>query len=144
MYNMKQLTITLFLVLIMTFVFVSCSESIVSECETDIKVDNQMKASFKEIQDQIFTPTCATSGCHGGSFSSYPNLEKENAYTNIVGKNNSSGNMKLIEQGNSTNSYLYKRLLGEGGSLMPQGGPKLNQTILDSIKVWIDNGAENN
>lgn len=128
----------------MTLSFASCSESIVSECEPDMKVDNQMKASFKEIQDHIFTPTCATSGCHGGSFFSYPNLEKENAYTNIVGKNNSSGTMKLIEQGNSTSSYLYKRLLGEGGSLMPRGGPKLNQSILDSIKVWIDNGAENN
>ncbi|MCB0701322.1 MAG: hypothetical protein R2863_03985 [Candidatus Kapaibacterium sp.] len=141
---MKQTKLQLFTTLIITFLFVSCSESIVSECETDIKVDNQMRASFKDIQEKVFTPSCATSGCHGGSFFSYPNLEKENAYTNIVGKNNSTGTMKLIEQGNSTSSYLYKRLLGEGGSLMPRGGPKLNQSILDSIKVWIDNGAENN
>jgi hypothetical protein len=109
-----------------------------------MKVDGQMKASFKEIQDQVFTPNCATSGCHSGSFATYPNLEEGQAYSNIVGVDNSSEDMKLIEIGNSANSYLYKRLLGEGGSLMPQGGPKLKQVILDSIKVWIDNGAENN
>ncbi|MER3328832.1 MAG: hypothetical protein RIF34_04570 [Candidatus Kapaibacterium sp.] len=141
---MKQFKILLFTTLIMTLLFASCSESIVSECEPDMKVDGQMKASFKEIQEQVFTPTCATSGCHGGSFFSYPKLEEGLAYDNIVGKDNLAGNLQLIEPGNSSNSYLYKKLLGEAGSLMPLGGPKLNQSILDSIKVWIDNGAENN
>lgn len=141
---MKKLKIILFTSLIMTLSLASCSENIVSECEPDMKVDNQMKASFKEIQNQVFTPTCATSGCHGGSFSSFPNLEDGQSYDNIVGINNQAGNMKLIEPGNSSESYLYKKLLGDGTTLMPLGGQKLNQNILDSIAAWIDNGAENN
>ncbi len=141
---MKQIKITLFLVLIMTLLFASCSESIVSECEPDLKVDNQMKASFKEIQEQVLTPSCATSACHGGSLFNYPKLEKDKSYDNIVGKNNLAGNMPLIDPGNSANSFLYKKLLGEAGWLMPLGGQKLNQNVLDSIAAWIDNGAENN
>lgn len=141
---MKQFRIILFTSLIMTLSFASCSESIVSECEPDMKVDNQMRASFKDIQEKVFTPSCATSGCHTGSFSYFPNLEEEQSFENIVGKNNLSGNMPLIDPGNSSNSYLFKKLLGEAGSLMPLNGQKLNQNVLDSIAAWIDDGAENN
>lgn len=141
---MKQFKIILFITLIMTLSFVSCSESIVSECEPDIKIDNQMKASFKEIQDQVLTPSCATSGCHGGAFATSPNLEAGQAYSNIVGMNNNAGHMNHIHPGNSSTSYLYKKLLGDGTTLMPLGGQKLNKAILDSIKAWIDNGAVNN
>ena len=128
----------------MTLSFFSCSESIVSECEPDIKVDGQMKASFKEIQEQVITPSCATSGCHAGSFASFPNLQADQSYDNIVGVDNQAGNMPLIESGNSSNSFFYKKLHGDGTTLMPLGGQKLKQPILDSIKVWIDNGAKNN
>jgi hypothetical protein len=141
---MKQLKVILFTTLIMTLSFASCSEGIVSECEPEIKPDGQMKASFKEIQEQVFTPTCATSGCHRGTFATFPNLESGKAYNNIVGVDNQEGKFQLIEPGNSANSYLYKKLLGDGTTLMPQNGKKLNQAILDSIRVWIDNGAENN
>ena len=141
---MKQFKIILFTTLIMTLSFFSCSESIVSECEPDIKVDGQMKASFKEIQEQVLTPSCATSGCHAGQFSSAPNLEEGKSFGNIVGIDNLARNMKQIEAGNSANSYLYKKLLGDGTTLMPLGGQKLDKDILDTIKVWIDNGAKNN
>lgn len=141
MRRIRLLTLTSFII---SLSFISCSESIVSECEPDMKADNQMRASFKDIQEKVFTPSCATSGCHTGSFSYFPNLEEEQSFENIVGKNNLSGNMPLIDPGNSSNSYLFKKLLGEAGSLMPLGGQKLNQNVLDSIAAWIDNGAENN
>lgn len=141
---MKQYRILLFTTMILALSFASCSEGIVSECEPDIKPDGQMKASFKEIQEQVLTPTCATSGCHSGTFSTFPNLESGNAYSNIVGVDNGEGNMQIIEPGSSANSFLFKKLLGEGTTLMPQDGDKLNKAILDSIRVWIDNGAENN
>lgn len=141
---MKQFKILLLLSFLTALIFVSCSEGIVSECEPDMKVDDRMKASFKEIQKQVFTPSCATSGCHGGTFHNPPNLEAGQSYSNIVGVDNQAGDMQLIEPGNSTNSYLYRRLLGEGGTLMPSGGSKLDKNLLDSIRFWIDNGAENN
>ena len=38
-------------------------------------------------------------------------------------------------------SRLYKRLLGEGGQLMPQGGPPLPDLQIETVKNWILAGA---
>ena len=38
-------------------------------------------------------------------------------------------------------SRLYKRLLGEGGQLMPLGGPPLPDADIETIKNWILDGA---
>lgn len=132
-----------FSILLFFSLILGCSEHIVTKCEPELTPDNKMKASFAEIQKNVFTPTCATSGCHSGS--QPPNLTEGISYTRLVGVDNLAGDMQYVEPGNSENSYLIKKLLGEGtGSLMPPSGPKLDQDIIDSIRVWIDNGAENN
>lgn len=38
-------------------------------------------------------------------------------------------------------SRLYKRLLGEGGALMPLGGPPLPDAEIETVKNWISAGA---
>ena len=38
-------------------------------------------------------------------------------------------------------SRLYKRLLGEGGALMPLGGPPLPDAEIETVKSWISAGA---
>lgn len=139
---MKHSKTLLFTVFIMTLSFVSCSEGIVSECEPDITVDGQMKASFKEIQDKVLTPSCATSGCHAGTFS--PNLEKGKSFANIVNKLSLGSSLDYIEPGDSENSFIIKKLNGDGTTIMPSGSPKLDKAIIDSIAAWIDNGAMNN
>jgi len=43
----------------------------------------------------------------------------------------------------SANSYLVQKLEGTAavGVQMPAGGPLPDQTTLDAIRAWIDNGA---
>ena len=46
-----------------------------------------------------------------------------------------------VVPGDPDASRLYKRLLGEGGPLMPQGGPPLPEEKIETIKDWILAGA---
>ena len=46
-----------------------------------------------------------------------------------------------VVPGNPEASRLYKRLLGEGGPLMPLGGPPLPDPQIETIKNWILAGA---
>lgn len=121
---------------------ISCSENIVSDCKVDTTLNEPMKATFSDIQKKVFNTTCATSSCHGGF--QFPTLKEGQAYKNIVGIDNINGNMQLVKPGDSQNSYLIKKLLGDGTPMMPSGGDKLEQSVIDSIIVWIDNGALNN
>ncbi len=47
---------------------------------------------------------------------------------------------------NSDNSYLFRKLTGVSisGGLMPRRGSALSAAVIDSIRVWIENGALNN
>ena len=46
-----------------------------------------------------------------------------------------------VVPGNPEVSRLYKRLLGEGGPLMPLGGPPLPNSQIETVKNWILAGA---
>ena len=46
-----------------------------------------------------------------------------------------------VVPGNPEASRLYKRLLGEGGQLMPLGGPPLPDLQIETVKNWILAGA---
>ena len=46
-----------------------------------------------------------------------------------------------VVPGNPEVSRLYKRLLGEGGPLMPLGGPPLPNSQIEAVKNWILAGA---
>ena len=46
-----------------------------------------------------------------------------------------------VVPGNPEASRLYKRLLGEGGPLMPLGGPPLPNSQIETVKNWILAGA---
>ena len=48
-----------------------------------------------------------------------------------------------VVPGNPETSRLYKRLLGEGGQLMPLGGPPLSDPQIETVKNWILAGAPN-
>ncbi len=125
-----------------TLLIASCSEHIVSECEPVDEGEPAMAATFSAINEEVLQTTCALSGCHIGAFS--PELVKAMAYDNLVSKLNNAKNMNYVEPGDAANSFLIKKLLGDGTTIMPQGAPPLDDEVIDSIKVWIDNGAENN
>jgi hypothetical protein len=108
----------------------------------------EVSATFSEIQEQIFTPTCAVSGCHTGS--NPPdglNLSAGAAYSNIV--NVASVQMPQlfrIEPGDPDNSYLVRKVEGTGivANRMPLGTDPLPQELIDLIRQWVIEGAEDN
>ena len=100
-------------------------------------------AKFSSIQQNVFTTTCAVSGCHNGTQT--PRLSAGSAYNNIVNVLNSAG-IPYVDPGNANNSYLYRKLTGQNisGDRMPRGRSPLSAAVTDSIKAWIDDGAANN
>jgi len=100
-------------------------------------------STFSSIQLNVFNPVCAVSGCHDGTQS--PNLNASVAYTNIVNVAGSQG-LVYIQPGNPNNSYLYRKPTGANivGDRMPRGRGALPQAALDSVRVWIEKGAQNN
>ena len=79
----------------------------------------------------IFEQSCLI--CHGPDGAYRETLLIEH---NALVKANGS-----VVPGNPEASRLYKRLLGEGGPLMPLGGPPLPDPQIETVKNWILAGA---
>lgn len=137
------LSITAFIILIF---LAGCADQIVSECDDPIEPAGTPKLNtFSGIQEKLFTPTCATSGCHGNN-ATQANLllATGNAYSNLVNVQGSVySQFERVVPGDSENSLLIKVLRGDGVGQMPPTG-KLDDAVIDSVAMWIDNGALNN
>jgi hypothetical protein len=103
--------------------------------------------NLQSIQDQVFGPIC--SGCHAGGGTTLPrsiDMTNSNAsFTNLVNiTSNEAPTLKRITPGSADTSYLIQKLQGTPGivgSRMPLFGPYLDQTTVDAIRQWINNGA---
>ena len=122
---------------------VSCEDWIQGpEDEVQNGGQSNMPARFSDIQTEVFSKNCATSGCHNGTQN--PNLSAGVAYDNLVNQPSAQiPSMLRVKPGDSNNSYLMKKLTGDGTSVMPPSG-QLSQVTIDSIAAWIDRGALNN
>jgi hypothetical protein len=105
-------------------------------------------ATFTQVQSQIFTASCALSGCHTGSSPAQGmNLSEGSAYSNIVNvPSNEQPTLDRIEPNDPAASYLYLKVTGDPsivGEQMPFGGPPLSQTLIDLLRNWIERGAPN-
>jgi hypothetical protein len=105
-------------------------------------------ATFAAVQQQIFTQSCAFSGCHGGSSPAEGmDLRSGAAYTNIVNVRSSQrSSLDRIEPSDPDNSYLYLKVIGDSsieGVRMPRGGSALSQDLIDLLRDWIEHGAPN-
>ncbi|MDX9791100.1 MAG: c-type cytochrome domain-containing protein [Candidatus Kapaibacterium sp.] len=137
---MIKIIYSIFLTCFVFFIF-SCADGIVSECPDDSSP--VVRATFSSIQSEVFDKSCAGSDCHGGTNPSAGlRLAGINSYDNIVNKE--VFGMMLVKPGASEESYLFARISSDITSLqMPPTG-KLPRSVIDSIRVWIDNGALNN
>lgn len=124
-------------------ILTSCEDSIQGpEDEKNNGGSGNMRAMFSSIQAEVFTPSCAVAGCHGGAQA--PNLTSGQAYNNLVNKASiQNPSMMRVKPGESINSYLVKKLTSDETSIMPPAG-QLSQVKIDSIVLWINNGALNN
>jgi hypothetical protein len=104
--------------------------------------------TLTSIQTNVFTPRC--SGCHSGAGAGLPgvmNLTSEAASrAALVGVASiEAPALQRVAAGNPNNSYLIRKLEGGPnivGNRMPLVGPPLPQTTIDSIRLWITNGAQ--
>jgi hypothetical protein len=103
--------------------------------------------TLTSIQTNVFTPRC--SGCHNGAGTTLPGaLNLTNATASraaLVGVASLEvPALQRVTAGNPNDSYLIRKLEGAPtivGSRMPLVGPPLPQTTIDSIRLWITNGA---
>jgi len=108
-----------------------------------------LQPTLDSIQQNIFTPTCATVGCHTGpagpALPAGMDLSTADAsFANLVGVDSigQAGTLR-VAPGNAGASYLVMKLEGTAtGARMPFGGPYLDQATIDTVRAWIDAGAE--
>ena len=96
--------------------------------------------TFAEIQMNVFTPSCAT--CHSGAIlPAGLDLSAGNSYAmlfQIVSTQDPT--LQRVNPGFPDLSYLIRKMEGNGVTVMPPTG-MLNQTVIDGIRLWIENGA---
>ncbi|MCS6988371.1 MAG: hypothetical protein NZM06_02530 [Chloroherpetonaceae bacterium] len=114
-------------------------------------------SSYALLQEKVFTPNCATSGCHD-SRNAVAGLDLSPAvsYRNLVGVEPTNQNAKAdkllrVKPGDPYKSFLYSKLdsanlhKSDGyGSPMPLGSRAITAGQLDFIKIWIAAGAPKN
>ncbi len=102
--------------------------------------------TLASIQANIFSPSCALSGCHTGSSPQMnQNLSAGMAYSNIVNVPSTEEPQYMrVLPGDAANSYLYMKITGDAritGVQMPKVGGPLTADKIAAIKDWINAGA---
>ncbi len=104
--------------------------------------------TLTEIQNEIFSVSCASSGCHGGATPAQGmNLSAGQAFSNIVGVASlQAPALNRVQPGDPDNSYLVQKVEGTaaGGARMPLGQPALSNELIQKLRGWIADGAQDN
>jgi hypothetical protein len=111
--------------------------------------------TFDRIQRQIFNQTCALSGCHdsqsrtgelllepGAAHGSLVNVDPSNAAAAAAGWKRVT--VLGPTSGDPATSLLLAKLVGPPagfGPRMPFNRPKLDQSLIDIVQLWIAAGA---
>lgn len=114
-----------------------------------------LQPTLASIQANVFTPSCAKSGCHTGAGAQAGlHLDPGLSWNNLVGivSSQNSSFTRVIPM-NPDDSLLIQKLEGKGpnntplavGGRMPADAPPLpflQQSTVDVIRLWIANGAQ--
>lgn len=138
-------------------IYYACLMLLLSSCT---KSTDSGRADFDIIQEQILTPTCATSGCHSSSsdatFAQHGLiLAAGQSYDQLVGQQPMNAaarasNYKLVSPGDAELSFLYHKITcapshhsstANYGAQMPLGGQVLSKGQVEFIRRWINAGA---
>jgi hypothetical protein len=112
------------------------------------------RSTFATLQREVFTPTCATSGCHSGaSPQGQLALTADASYEQLVGVTptnpaaRAEGLMR-VAAGRPDGSLLFHKLIvpaghhaSDYGNPMPQGTAGLSVGALEYVRQWIAKGA---
>ena len=122
-------------------------------CDDEGGDDMGSTASFKELQEEIFTNKCTLASCHSVDFHAGELiLEDGVAYDELFGDvDNQAAIDEGIEQvvpGDPDASFLLMKVQGgldpKYGAVMPQGSSEgLPEDDVALIRRWIEDGAPN-
>lgn len=108
-----------------------------------------LQPTLASIQANVFTPSCAKSGCHTGATAPFglrlePGLSWQNLYLMASQGTSPARVIPMDPDG----SFLIRKLEAtmpiEGGRMPADGPPYLQQATVDVIRQWILNGALDN
>jgi hypothetical protein len=150
---MKYTGIVFFFLVIIFFSF--SIESCNKNADSTSVAGSVTKDTWTIIQENILTPSCATSGCHSSTAdATYAQhnlvLTSAVAYDNLVNsvsKNIAAKTAGLlrVKAGDYFNSLLYQKIdcqaNAQYSAVMPLGGPNLTLGQIEFIKQWITKGA---
>jgi hypothetical protein len=102
-------------------------------------------ATFTRVQGEVFSVSCALSGCHAGAFpQAGMNLSTGAAYAATVGVRSSErSELVRIAPGDPDRSYLVQKLRGDAGivgSRMPLSG-SVTDAQVRLVVDWVRRGA---
>jgi len=101
--------------------------------------------TLASIQVNIFSVSCAISGCHGGGTVQFGlSLDAGLSAGNLINvASPQDATLIRVIPGNPGGSFLIQKLEGTQtvGILMPAFSPPLPQATIDVIRQWIQNGA---
>lgn len=131
-------------IFLIIFLLASCSEE--STTEAPVTPSNVPMAKLSDIQQKVFSVSCATANCHAsGSAQANLVLAAGQSYSNLINVESVLyPGTKRVDEGNSSESLLIQILRGIRNPRMPLNGSALSSATIDSIAKWIDNGAPNN
>ena len=125
----------------------ACKGNVSVEPETPPNNNQSTPPTLTMVQEQVFNKSCALAGCHAGSVpQAGMNLSSGKAYSNLVNITSIlNPKFKRVDPGSSSNSFIIKMLrnTGELTAQMPPSG-KLNDSVIQLVEEWIDDGAKNN
>jgi hypothetical protein len=107
--------------------------------------DSTVSVTLAQLSADIFTPKCATAGCHGGANpAAGMSLTSSAIAASTIGVPSSQRpNLRRIDAGNPDGSYLIQKVNGTGaGSQMPLGGAPLSVAEIQLIVDWVTAGAQ--
>ena len=116
--------------------------------------DPVVVVTLAQLSEEIFSPRCATSGCHAaGSGAGSLVLEADPNDPNgplariaeqiIDIESAQQSELKRIDPGNPLDSYLLRKVEGRdiSGDQMPLTGNLLTDEQIGQIRLWIEAGA---
>ena len=103
-------------------------------------------ATLRRVQEEVFSRSCALSGCHAGSSAPLGlDLSAGQAHGNTVGvRSVERPDLFRVAPGDPDASYLIKKVQGDAdivGGRMPLGSEPLSDDEIQLLRDWVTAGA---
>ena len=112
-------------------------------CTGDATSDAGTEAKLSVIADEIFSPNCSATACHGGDGPVRDlKLDADDLHAELVDVESTVSGVAYVVPGDPEASLLYRVLIGDVDSIrqMPPNSP-VDDDKVELVKTWIEDGA---